>query len=296
MSLQNLPTGELCVDFDGSALSTARSLGLEVLDCQDWGPRLRFCTKDSLLDDFQNSYAGRLASASYILFGSGDFHHLSARWLSKLSLDKPHILVTFDNHPDWDRRPPRWSCGGWINRALENPALRKVMVWGCANFELKWPNRLFANHSALHSGRLEIFPWASRLPSGIQKKHRCLHPESWHDFFRKEIAHYEGIPCYVSVDLDCLTREEAVTNWENGLFKAEDVAWAVGLLRRHTLFQGGDICGFQSQPRYHGFFQKMAGTFDHPSIEPLGKNETNPTEASATLIWRSLTGRDISSY
>ena len=61
----------------------------------------------------------RTELAPFVLYGSGDFHHLTALWLRRLT--QAVVLVSFDNHPDWDVRPPRWCCGGWVNRALELP-------------------------------------------------------------------------------------------------------------------------------------------------------------------------------
>jgi hypothetical protein len=88
---------------------------LPVVDARDWGPRLRFSAPSRLIEDFFCEYHSRLAP--FLVYGSGDFHHLTALWIRPI--DEPFVLVSFDNHPDWDVRPPRWGCGGWINRALE---------------------------------------------------------------------------------------------------------------------------------------------------------------------------------
>ena len=72
--------------------------------------------------------------AKFILYGSGDFHHLTGLWLR--STREPVTLVSFDNHPDWDVRPPRWCCGGWINRALELPHVRQVGDLGLREFRV----------------------------------------------------------------------------------------------------------------------------------------------------------------
>ena len=60
----------------------------------------------------------------------------------------PFTLVSFDNHPDWDIKPPYWSCGGWAARTLYTSRVERVSVWGCGNFELRWPSRLSADWNA----------------------------------------------------------------------------------------------------------------------------------------------------
>ncbi|WP_176969745.1 hypothetical protein [Nitrosomonas sp. Nm33] len=79
-------------------------------------------------------------------------------------IQEPFSLLSFDNHPDWDIRPPRWCCGGWVNRALEYRWLESAQVWGCSNFELNWPHNLFTPRKVLQSGRLQIFSWKERYP------------------------------------------------------------------------------------------------------------------------------------
>ena len=94
---------------------------LPVLDARDWGPRLRFSVPSRLMEEFFGEYESQLAP--FLVYGSGDFHHLSALWIRRLT--EPFVLVSFDNHPDWDVRPPRWGCGGWINRASSSRSSRR---------------------------------------------------------------------------------------------------------------------------------------------------------------------------
>src|SRR6266702_1150856 len=135
------------------------SIGLPTADARSWGPRLRFSVPPRLIEQFYREREKDLA-APFLLYGSGDFHHMTA--LRLRSVAEPMVLVSFDNHPDWDVRPPKWTCGGWVNRALDLPRVRRVSVWGCGNFEVNWPSRLFANHAALRSGRLNVMAWAER--------------------------------------------------------------------------------------------------------------------------------------
>jgi arginase family enzyme len=225
-----------------------------------------------------------------VLYGSGDFHHL-AGWLAQ-RITKPATLVSFDNHPDCDVRPPRWSCGGWINRALELPNVQRCAVWGCGNFELNWPSRLFSNRRALASGQLQLHPWAERFSAAVQNRFNCMTRQNWRERFERFTNELTGQSVYITVDLDCLKAEEAATNWENGLFSAEEIAWAIKRLRERAQIVGGDVCGAYSKPRYERWTQKFAGWWDHPKIANIAQDQRKiRNHQSLQTIWPALIGQ-----
>jgi hypothetical protein len=165
-----------------------------------------------------------------------------------------------------------------------------VSVWGCGNFELRWPARLFADRKALRAGTLEIQAWAERQPPAVHKRFNCMTRENWRERFERFAMSIKGQPIYVTVDMDCLRAEEAVTNWENGLFTADDVAWAIEVLRANANMLGGDVCGAYSPPEYERFGQRFAGKWDHPKLPEIDlatARETNMT--SLKKIWTALT-------
>src|SRR5580765_8622322 len=86
----------------------AIALPIGTLDVTRWGPQLRFSAPSRLIEEFYRE----APKESFVLYGSGDFHHLTALWVRQMT--EPFVLVSFDNHPDWDIRPPRWVCGGWL--------------------------------------------------------------------------------------------------------------------------------------------------------------------------------------
>src|SRR5579884_2024707 len=154
-------------------------LGLPELDAHEWGPRLRYVAPRALVAQFEADVVPRLAP--FVLYGSGDFHFLSGVLVRRAAADGPVVLVSFDNHPDWDVRPPYWSCGGWAARASRDPCIAKVSVWGCGNFELRFPARTFADRRALQAGRLEVNAWAERQPPAVQARFGCMTRTDWRD-------------------------------------------------------------------------------------------------------------------
>ena len=211
-----------------------------------------------MIEKFFDEYAARLGP--FTLFGSGDFHHLSALWLRRVT--EPFALVSFDNHPDWDVRPPRWACGGWINRALELTQVEKVSIWGCGNFECWWPNQFFGNRRAEREGKLEVRAWGENRP----KRSNAIYRETWREDFERFVAALHGRNVYVTIDLDCLRAGDSITNWENGRFTTEDIVWALQELRQTTRIIGGDVCGAYSPPRYARRKQRFVGEWDHPKM------------------------------
>ncbi|HWM23225.1 MAG TPA: hypothetical protein VNP98_00245 [Chthoniobacterales bacterium] len=235
------------------------AIPFRTLDVTSWGPELRFSASSRSIEEFYREVQKEVAP--FVLYGSGDFHHLTALWVRQVP--GPFVIVSFDNHPDWDIRPPRWCCGGWVNRALELPAVRKICVWGCGNFKSWWPGgRLFGNRRAEREGRLEI------------DRRGAIVGANWRERFAAFVRALGASDLYVTIDLDCLRAEDAITNWESGSFALEDLAWALAQLRAsRAIIVGGDICGAFSPPSYARRGQRFIAEMDHPRL-PVRDLET----------------------
>ncbi len=246
---------------------------------------LRFSSSPRLIEKFYREYESRLAP--FILYGSGDFHHLTALWLRRVA--EPTVVVSFDNHPDWDVRPPRWCCGGWVNRALELPQVQRISVWGCGNFECWWPGRIFGNRRAERGGRLEVHPWADDRSEKDRRRRGAILRDNWRARFEQFVDGLAATSVYVTIDLDCLRQEEAVTSWESGRFMVVDLVWALSTLRQKNRIVGGDLCGAYSPPRYARWKQKFASEMDHPRLSrPAAGASSRINHAALTALWPVL--------
>ena len=254
---------------------------------RDWGRQLRFSAPPRVIEAFYREIQPQLRA--FTLFGSGDFHHLSALWIR--NVDQPITVISFDNHPDWDVRPPKWSCGGWTNRALDLSHVRKVSVWGCGNFECWWPRQFFGNRRAERAGRLNVHPWVDHRPAADQQRRGAIRKDSWRERFEQSLAELRGESVYVTVDIDCLVASDAVTNWENGYFTATDVDWALGRLRENCSMIGGDLCGAYSEPQYARRKQRFASEMDHPKLELPAVDEIRRINfGTLNRLWPALVG------
>jgi hypothetical protein len=94
---------------------------------------------------------------------------------------------------------------------------------------------------------------------------------------------------YVTIDLDCLRAGEAVTNWENGRFALDDIAWALGQLRAKATIVAGDICGAFSVPKYARVKQRFAAGMDHPKLRIVDVEAARATNLRAlNRLWPLL--------
>ncbi|MDP9292621.1 MAG: hypothetical protein M3O82_09700, partial [Verrucomicrobiota bacterium] len=145
----------------------------------------------------------------------------------------------------------------------------------------------------LRDRRLRVYPWAERLSEKARQRWVCITREKWREDFESVADELAGSSVYVTVDLDCLRSEEAITNWENGLFTAPEIAWALDQLRSRATIVGCDVCGAYSPQKYARFFQTMAGKIDHPP-QPDENSETARSLNLRALqtIWPALTGAD----
>jgi len=264
------------------------SLGLSLADARSWGPRLRFSAPTWLIEQFYREQ-GRDLAAPFLLYGSGDFHHLTALRLRFVA--EPIVLVAFDNHPDWAVGPVKWACGGWVNRALELPNVRWASVWGCGNFECWWPHQIFGNRRAERAEILEVHPWADDRPPKDRQRKGAILRENWRQRYEELAERLAGKNVYVTVDLDCLRIEQAVTNWESGRFTVTDLEWALGKLRESSRIIGGDVCGAYSPPQYARWKQRFAAEFDRPKLAPPDLEKARATNlAVLEKLWPFLTG------
>jgi hypothetical protein len=264
------------------------SVGVPAADARSWGPQLRFSAPPRLVEQFYRERRRNLA-VPFLLYGSGDFHHVTA--LRLRSVAEPTVLVAFDNHPDWDVRRPKWVCGGWVNRALELPNVRLASVWGCGNFECWWPHQIFGNRRAERVGILEVHPWADDRSLKDRRRKGAILRENWRQHFEKFAKGLAGRSVYVTIDFDCLRIEQAVTNWESGRFTVADLEWALRKLRESAPIIGGDICGAYSPPKYARWKQRFAAEFDRPKLAPPNLEKARATNlATLEKLWPLLQG------
>ena len=140
---------------------------------------------------------------------SGNYHYVSRLWLELVT--EPFDLLVFDHHTDMQE--PAFggilSCGGWVRAALEElPLLRRVYLAGPPGSSPE-----AAEETAGFEGRVS---WIREEELGARGRPggKCCKGEEAEMGVRPE----RRIACpFISLwTRDILTREDAVTNWDQG--------------------------------------------------------------------------------
>lgn len=210
------------------------------------------------------------------LIGSGDFHHLAPLLLERVR--EPVTLVHFDNHPDWVRLAPRWHCGSWINQALRNERVARIVTIGPCSDDLAHPDLKGGNLPALASGRLRLFPW-SRPPSRVLRKmadgpswrHADGHLH-WRNLADLPAAQARALileqiattAVWLSIDKDVLPETENISNWDQGRMPLQAVLDLIGAIVDHHELAGADICGEHSPPQFDSLLKRWEVRRDQP--------------------------------
>lgn len=276
------------LDLDGSLRATA------AVCSQDWevhghdlralGPPARFlCSRtarDRILAQLDPAERSVLT-----FYGSGDFHHLSLALLSQFH--EPVSLVVFDQHPDWDITSPWPCCGTWVNEALAQEFVQKVVVVGAGPPDLHGWHLWRGNVAALRSGKLEVYPWSwatSRAPlgpdqitpSGVFTRKKLTSSMAWSTLKQRGllamlhdvVGRLPPGGVYLSVDKDVLLPQDAVTNWEPGEMKLSELCEGLAWLRGAVSLVGADVTGDFALGKPLSLPARFLSHLNHPAAPP----------------------------
>lgn len=196
-----------------------RDIPHEWIECTDLKGVSGFCDDEALLL-IGRRLRGAKGRIHYI--DGGNYHYIS--YAAVMEIRKPFTLVVFDHHTDM--KPPVFegllSCGCWIKRALDDNAnLKRVILLGVAD-------ELVDTIEPEYSGRVTVVP-----------ESEAARTDAW----IREICGSVSGPVYVSVDKDAFSREETVTDWDQGAMTLGQLEAVLQNLKSNCEFLGADICG-----------------------------------------------------
>ena len=185
-----------------------RAIAWNVLDFRSLEGTMCFCEEGSaevIRRRIESVLAGGTAGVPLHWIDTGDYHYLTYFFLERIR--KPFALVLLDNHPD--DQPSVFgegllSCGGWVLTARERlPLLQEVLTIGPEGRILRW------ERFRKKSGMAEVTP---------------------------------GLPVYISVDKDVLSRSYARTDWSQGEMTLPELLEILGRFGDREIL-GIDLCG-----------------------------------------------------
>ncbi len=280
------------------------------VDAQAAGKEVRLWGRETALQRLQillkETFAKRPADGPRLCFmGSGDFHHVTALLLPLAleAADEPVTVIHFDNHPDWVRFEGGMHCGSWVNRAMQHRCVAKVVTVGVCSGDLRNPEWKGANLVALKEGRLELFPYR-HTPSRARKEYGegtsyrqeggYLHWNTIEDqgeatFLDLLLSRIDTEAVYLTVDKDVLSREDAETNWDQGVMRLPFLQRCISAIGKAHRILSADINGDYSVPSYGG--SAWTRCRKHAEIFMDQPRHKRDVEAAATL--NSATNRSL---
>ena len=271
------------LNFDDSLVAQKRLIqrfAPLIVDCKAYATRARIWLNQTDAQALTKILAP--SQDTITLFGSGDYHHISGLLVKQFQ--DPFSLIVFDHHPDWDIMPPKIACGAWVSRALEHPAIQRIILIGIFSEDISSASIYTANLKSLANNRLTIYPYQHRptrvffkaVPENdsIVLKRSLAYTEihwkqlgetSWEDFWINLIQKIPTDKVYISIDKDCLRKEFALTNWEEGMLSLDQIIMALKILKQHKAILAADITGEFSLPVLsQSPLKQMISAFDHP--------------------------------
>ena len=276
------------LNFDNTVACQSRILSLlphEIIELTDIGPALRLFANQRLRTRLGQRIQGSEPSAATFL-GSGDFHHISELLISA----QPEVrsVLVFDFHPDWDILPPHFGCGSWVSRLLRNKNILKCVLIGVGSCDISSFALQSADLAALKDDRLEIYAYrhgpsrvyCRKVPPNISVRSvggffsKRLYWEQLFDmdlgvFISGIISRLPAGKVYISIDKDCLLKDSAVTNWEEGFLSLKQLLFMLEKLKRNLDISGLDIAGDYSSVLISSRFKAMLSRLDHPAGKVL---------------------------
>jgi arginase family enzyme len=296
------------LDLDGSlapqSLVTARLKS--VLDCSEVGGNLRLRTNLATaraMADQLASLRERWPGPLLTFIGSGDLHHVALLLLETLAADvRPYTLVLIDNHPDWFEESPRYHCGNWVSSALRLAGVQEVVLAGQNSPDLAWYRFYPAPFQALCEGRLTIHPLTLqsrrvplRWPRGQADPSRFRRfrwgtelrfqsVRATPNVFENLARRLRGRNIYLSIDKDCLTPDDAITDWDQGGLSLDQLVSAVNAIASNCRVIGADVCGDRAPSPLKSLFKRLdAGRLRRQPVDPAHAAKVNERANVALL-------------
>ncbi len=185
----------------------------DLIDCTGISGTNCMCD-DAARDQIRNIIRENSVSFDGIHFiDSGNYHYMSAILTEEVK--EPFSLVVLDHHPDM--QPPMFgdilSCGAWVLDVInKNEYVRDVHVIGA-------DRNLIAQLDEEDRKRVKFY-----------------------DLNQIHLLSTE-YPVYLSIDKDVLSREELITNWDQGDMTADEMYAFVKKLVGEREIIGVDVCG-----------------------------------------------------
>jgi len=179
--------------------------------------------------------------------------------------------------------PPRLGCGSWVSATMKGAPVLKAVLIGVSSHDISSFWIQTGDLGLLKDDRVEIYPYShppsstflKKIPKNISVETKTgflFNRIRWSELRGKDLSRFfsdilKRLPAkrvYISIDKDCLRREYALTNWEEGMMSLEELLLMLRLIRENLDIAGVDILGDYSEIDIKGVVKGMASRLDHP--------------------------------
>lgn len=192
---------------------------INLIDCTDIRSTEMYCDDFACADINERMDLNGVTESGIHFIDNGNYHYLSYMFTRRIRY--PYELLVIDNHPDM-KEPvfgPILSCGGWVKNTLEaDENLKMVYLCGVKD-EL-------ITDDIIGDERVSVLKRADGS-----------------DFGAGLVCHASGLPIYISVDKDVLSKKHYMTNWDQGIMSAEQLICILKKISESRKVIGMDICG-----------------------------------------------------
>lgn len=180
---------------------------------------IRFLMEKYKIEELKNRLKIKMPGITYL--GPGDFHHFT-KLMIELTHQKP-TLVLIDHHSDMFESPKGViTCGSWVKDLLKEKNVEKCIIIGLnrKDFEFLKTNEL----------KSVVF-----IPEDLPQEIRLF-------YLMKELTK-NNAPIYISIDKDVLSKDYAVTNWDQGTMTLDELLEILEVVAKTKRLIGVDVCG-----------------------------------------------------
>ncbi len=189
-----------------------------LIDCKDISGTNCMCDDLAIEEIRQKIKQNDVRSEGIHFIDSGNYHYMSS--ILTESIEEPFSLIVLDHHPDM--QPPMFgdilSCGGWVLKVIENnPFVRDIHIIGADR------------------GLID------KLDEEDRKRVTFYDVDVLNEDWTKIICPEHSV--YLSIDKDVITRDEIITNWDQGELRSDRLLAFVKKLKEVHKVIGIDVCG-----------------------------------------------------
>lgn len=255
-------------NFDDSVTSQTTLLKqfdqyIHVSDFRLFRQAARLWTSPSDFAQIKNQMIMKKPGFSFL--GSGDYHHFSLALIEQIKT--PLTVVLFDNHPDWMKPPHQYHCGTWVYSLARLEQVKKIIIIGLESGDIEGDQFDKGDVESFNSGKITLFPHRP-VAISVEGSVKYLSSQLTVDLQQgiEEILQTIATEdVYISLDKDCLRKEDAFTNWEQGTLPLATVLSCIQAIRQRFNIIGADTVGDYSPPRFVSPLKWIGSLLDRPS-------------------------------